>query len=108
MHRLELREVTRSRNRAVRRRAHKSQLSLCTILAAPGHPADKLDLRAPADRLSRGDALGDSGPDAASPAKPDAGDQPAGSRSRLSAPGKSPVQETSILALELSVTLLHL
>lgn len=55
-------------------RTHINRVIVLYFAAAPGHPADKLDLRAPVDRLSHGDAVGDFGPDATSPAKPNSGD----------------------------------
>lgn len=73
---------------------HKSPVIALYFPAAPGHPADKLDLRATADRLLRGDTVGDLGSDAASSAQSYPGDQSAGSRGRLSAPGNRREAET--------------
>lgn len=55
--------------------------------AAPRYPADILDLHAPGDRRRRGDPVGDSGPDATSPAESYPGDKPAGPGGGISAPG---------------------
>jgi len=57
------------------------------LSAAAGYPADILNLHAPGDWCSRGDFVGDSRPDATSPAKSYSRDKPAGLGSRLSASG---------------------